>query len=68
MKYSMTCTCGHEMSVDAGTRAEAVTKMKAMMNQEAVDQHLAEKHAGEPKMTMAQVHAQIEQMLAAVPA
>lgn len=67
-KFSMTCSCGHEMSVDAVTREEGVANMKAVMTQDAVDQHLADKHSGEPKMTVAQVHGQIEQMLAAAPA
>jgi len=67
-KFSMTCSCGHEMSVDAATRQEGVAKMKAMFTKEAVDQHLADKHPGEPPMTVAQVHGQIEQKLAAAPA
>ncbi len=54
------------MSAEAPTREEAVQQVKAMMTQEAVEQHLAEKHPEGPSMTMAQVHAQIEQMLAPV--
>ena len=65
-KFSMTCSCGHEMSAEAPTREEAVQQVKAMMTQEAVEQHLAEKHPEGPSMTMAQVHSQIEQMLAPV--
>ncbi len=63
-KFSMTCTCGHVMDVDAETREDAVAKMKATMNEEAVAQHMAEKHPGEPPMTVAQVHAGIEASLA----
>lgn len=68
MTYSMTCSCGHEMSAEAATRQDAVAKMKAMMTQDYLDQHLAEKHAGEPKITLAQAHAQVDQMLAEAPA
>ena len=62
MTYSMTCSCGDVMSVEAGSRGEAVTKMKEMMNEEAVAKHVAEKH---PNMTMTvqDAHAAIDQNL-----
>ena len=63
-KFSMTCSCGDTMSVDAENRDEAVMKMKAMMTQEAIDAHCAEKHT-DMKMTMADVHAGIEKDLKA---
>lgn len=65
----MTCTCGQVMEVEAGSRDEAVTKMKEMMTQEALDQHFSEHHKPEePKPTLEQSHAMIEQMLQASPA
>ena len=63
-KFSMTCTCGDIMSVDAETREEAVTMMKGMMTQTAIDAHCAEKHP-DMKLTEAQVHADIDTKLAA---
>lgn len=63
MQYSMTCSCGHVMSVDGETRDEAVQKMKDMMTEDAVAAHMNEKHPGEPPMSQAQVHSQIEQGL-----
>ncbi len=56
----MTCSCGHTMAVEAASQAEAVKKLKGMMNKAAVKAHLAEKHAGQPMMTVADVHAAIE--------
>lgn len=58
----MTCTCGDVMSVEGASREEAVSKMKATMTEDAVAQHLAEKHPGE-QMTVADIHAAIEQNL-----
>lgn len=59
----MTCTCGDVMSVEAENREEAVSKLKAMMTEDAVAKHVAEKHTGEPPMTVEDVHAGIEQGL-----
>ena len=61
-KFSMTCSCGDVMSVDAENRDEAVMKMKDMMTQEAIDAHCAEKHPG-MTLTQADVHAGIEKDL-----
>lgn len=63
-KFSMTCSCGDVMSVDASTREEAVAQMKDMMTQEAINGHMQEKHSGSPEMTMADCHAMIEKNLA----
>lgn len=60
-KFSMTCTCGHELSVDAATRESAVQQIKAMMPPDAVAKHMAEKHPGQPALPVSQVHAMIEQ-------
>jgi len=65
--FNMTCGCGEQMSVEAGSREEAIGMLKAGMTQEAVDAHLAQHHANDPiKPTLAQVHASIEQSLVAV--
>ena len=59
----MTCSCSHVFSVDADNRDEAVMKMKSMTDEAAVKAHMDEKHPGEPLMTVAQVHAEIEKEL-----
>ena len=48
------------MSVDAGDRAEAVSKLKAMMNESAIAAHMQEKHPGQPVMSVSDCHAMIE--------
>lgn len=58
----MTCTCGDVMTVDAGTKEEAVKKLKGMMTQEALTKHMADKHAGQPVPTLAQSHEMIDKM------
>jgi len=49
------------MPIEAETRAEAVAKMQGMMTAEAIAAHMAEKHPGEPVMSVADCHAMIEQ-------
>ena len=61
MQYSFTCTCGHEMTVDVASREEAVSKLKGMMTEDAIKQHMADKHAGEPMMTKQEADMGIEQ-------
>jgi len=63
MKYSMTCTCGHEMTVDASTKEEAASKLKEGMTQDALNAHWADKHADDqnPKPSLEESHAMIEQ-------
>lgn len=63
--FSMTCSCGDVMTVEAENRDEAMAKMKEMWTQEVIDKHMAEKHPGEPALTLAQAHTQIEQKLQA---
>ncbi len=60
MKYSMTCSCGDVMDMEAATRDEAVQKLKDMMNEEMLGKHMAEKHPGTPVMSVADCHAMIE--------
>ena len=64
--FSMTCTCGDTMTVDAPNREAAVGQFKAMMDEAGIDAHMAARHsASEPKPTVAQAHAMIEQTIAA---
>jgi len=62
-KFSMTCSCGDVMSCDAPTLEEAITQMKNMMTQEAIDQHMKEKHPGGPVISVTDCHAMIEKDL-----
>lgn len=48
------------MTMEAETRDEAVQKLKDMMNAEAITAHMAEKHAGQPAMSVEDCHAMIE--------
>jgi len=64
--YSMQCTCGHVMTVEAGNRDQAVGMFKAGMTQQALDEHMAQYHQpGDQKPTLEQAHAMIDQMVAA---
>ena len=64
--YSMTCSCGQVMSVDAGSRDEAVKSLQGMMTSEAIAQHMREHHKpDEPVPSVEQVHGMIAQMTAA---
>lgn len=65
-KFSMTCTCGDVMTVEAMDQAEAVSKMKAMMTPEAVAAHFAEKHAGDSVPSQEEMAAMIESNLVEV--
>lgn len=64
-KFSMTCSCGDTMTVEADSREEAVSKMKGMWDEAAVTKHMTEKHPGEPMISVADAHAQIDQKLVA---
>lgn len=61
--YSMQCSCGHTMVIDADSRLEAISKMKGMMTEEAVADHMNTLHNGQELMTQSQVHRQIEMYL-----
>lgn len=63
MTYSMTCTCGDVMSVEAENREEAVGKLKGMMSAEAIASHFAEKHSGQPVPSKEQSDTMVEQMV-----
>jgi hypothetical protein len=60
-QFSMTCTCGHVMSVEAPSRQDAVQKLKGIMNADAVATHMADRHAGQPVPPVSAVHAMIDQ-------
>ena len=53
------------MSMEGKDRADAVTKMMAMMTQDMINMHVTKNHPGGPMMTMAMVHAGIEKDLKA---
>ena len=63
MKFSLTCSCGDVIKVEAGTRTEAVKNLKTMMSEKSVAEHMKQKHPGETIPAIQQVHAMIEQDL-----
>lgn len=65
-EYSMTCSCGDVLKVEAGSKDEAVSKIQAMMTEEAMQAHMAEKHPGDPVPALAAIHGMIAQSVAAV--
>jgi predicted RNase H-like HicB family nuclease len=65
MTYSMTCSCGDVMSVQGGTREEAVKNLKGVMNEKTVAEHMKLKHPGEEVPSVEQVYAMIDQGLKA---
>ena len=56
----MTCSCGDVMEVEAADRNGAVAQFKAMMTEESIKAHMDEKHPGQPTISVADCHAQIE--------
>ncbi len=63
MTYSMTCNCGDVMTVRGRTREKAVRKMKTLLNETTVYEHMAQKHMNDTVSNIRQVHAVIEQDL-----
>ena len=63
MKYEMSCDCGMKIPVEAASRDEAIRKVKEIMTLEAIKEHMASDHAGQPVPTVEQAHAMIEQHL-----
>jgi len=59
--YSMTCSCGQRISVDAENREDAVRQIKNIMDEDTIEVHMREKHPGEPLPTVHEVHQMIEQ-------
>jgi hypothetical protein len=66
MIYGVTCSCGDVMKVKAGNREEAVRNMKALMNEERVYEHMAQKHLRDRVPSMQHIHAVIEQNLKSI--
>lgn len=66
MKFSMTCSCGDVVPMEAANREEAVAKYKAMMTEEMAAKHFADKHPGQAVPPIDQIHAMIEKEVQAV--
>lgn len=64
--YQFTCPCGHEIKTDAANRGDAVSKIKGVMDRDAIAAHFREKHPGQEVMSVAAVHNLIEQRTVAV--
>lgn len=66
MTYEMKCDCGKTVSVVAADRDEAIRKIKEIMTEDAIREHMAAEHPGQPVPTAEQAHANIEQYLTQV--
>mgnify|MGYP003394183183 CR=1 FL=1 len=62
-QFTMTCSCGDVMTVEAENRDGAVAKLKGMMDEAAIQKHMTEKHPGQPVMSVAQCHEMIEKQV-----
>jgi hypothetical protein len=63
MNYEMSCDCGMKIPVEAASRDEAIQKVKGIMTEDAIKEHMASDHVGQPVPTVEQAHAMIEQYL-----
>jgi hypothetical protein len=63
MTYEMKCDCGKTVTVEAANRDEAIQKVKEIMTEDAIKEHMAAEHPGEPVPTVEQAHAMIGQYL-----
>jgi hypothetical protein len=63
MTYEMKCDCGKTVSVEASDRDEAIRKVKEIMTEDAIKEHMAAEHPGQPVPTPEEAHARIEQNL-----
>ena len=63
MKYEMSCDCGMKVPVEAASRDDAIQKVKDIMTEDAIKEHMASGHEGQPVPTVEQAHATIEQNL-----
>jgi hypothetical protein len=66
MTYEMKCDCGKTVSVDAANRDEAIQKIKGIMTEDAIKEHMAAEHPGQPVPTPEQAYANIEKNLTEV--
>ena len=63
--FSLTCSCGEVMNLDAANRDAAVDMFRAGMTQQALDDHFKQHHQpSEQKPKLEQAHAMIGQMVA----
>jgi hypothetical protein len=63
MTYEMKCDCGKTVSVEASDRDEAIRKVKEIMTEDAIKEHMAAEHPGQPVPTPEEAHVRIEQNL-----
>jgi len=65
-KFSVKCSCGYEMSVDAENKEAAAAMLKEQMNEEGVRAHMADRQwhkEEEPIPSQEQVHGMIDSQL-----
>ena len=59
--FHMQCSCGHDIKVEAKSRTDAVSKIKGLLDEKAIEEHLKTRHKGEPAPSVAQVHLMVAQ-------
>mgnify|MGYP001418045658 CR=1 FL=1 len=55
--YEMSCSCGDKMQAEGDTKEAAVDNLMTHMTPDAVQAHVAEKHAGQAPASMEQTRA-----------
>jgi hypothetical protein len=61
--YSMTCTCGHVMTVEADNRDQAVGKLQGLMTPSAIEKHYREMHQPSERVpAVSQLHGRIAEV------
>jgi hypothetical protein len=64
--YSMTCSCGETMSVDAANRDEAVKTLQSWMTAGSIAQHMKDHHKPDEAIpSVDQIHGMIAQLTTA---
>jgi hypothetical protein len=58
--YSITCTCGEKMQVEADTREEAVMELKRSIDELSLANHAAERHPADDAPTIEEMYDIIE--------
>jgi hypothetical protein len=59
--FHMTCSCGHDIKVDAKDRPGAVSKIQEIMTEDAIAAHMKDKHQGELVPPISAIHQMIAQ-------
>ena len=59
--YTVSCSCGHDIKVNAPDMETAIRQMKMMMDGEGIEDHFDTYHKGQDIPTVDEVHAHIEQ-------